>query len=258
MPPQRIDYNRIAERYDDEAARQRPCDPKLVELCNARGITDGGGLAALDIGCGTGIQLLANRAKYPRMKLVGLDLHGGMLDVARRKAGDIDWIQGDAALLPFESESFDYVSAQFCFHHVQEKSAMLREVFRVLRPEGRFTMLNIAPWRMRDWEVYRYFPEAFARDERDCWQDARLVTELGRTGFRGVSVSYDDHRANLDLRERLEFYRQRYSPSQIVALPDAAFEAGLARIEAELEAAGQAPVSIPSHVCLATITAKRP
>ncbi|HEV8247522.1 MAG TPA: hypothetical protein VGP93_17215, partial [Polyangiaceae bacterium] len=61
-----------------------------------------------------------------------------------------------------------------------------------------------------------------------------------------------------DLRERLAFYRQRYSPSQLVALSDEHYAGGLARIEAVLEGAGPGPVLIPSHICLVTVSADKP
>ena len=108
----RIDYDRIAHRYDDEAVRQRGPDRHWLAFCEARGRPDGEGLSALDVGCGTGIQLVANRPATPRARLVGLNLHAAMLERARAKTTDIEWIVGDAAALPFGDERFDYVSAQ--------------------------------------------------------------------------------------------------------------------------------------------------
>ncbi len=107
MSERRVDYDGIAGQYDEEEARQRDVDPELVKFAAERESADGEGLCMLDIACGTGIQLLSNRRRYPRMKLAGLDLHEGMLRVARQKADDIDWLQGDAAKLPFSDASFD-------------------------------------------------------------------------------------------------------------------------------------------------------
>ena len=254
----RTDYDRLAHRYDDEAIRQRGPDPHWLELCQVRGRPDGEGLCALDVGCGTGIQLVANLGATPRAKLVGLNLHQAMLDVARQKSAAIDWVQGDAAALPFESASFDYVSAQNCFHHVERKFEMLEQILRVLRPGGRFTLLNLDPWKSLDWEIYRYFPEASELDQRDFWKEEQLLREFERVGFVIEGVLPKHIRTDHDLGERLSFYRQRYSPSHLVALSDAAFAAGIARIEAELSAHRGGPVRVQGQLCLVTIVASRP
>jgi ubiquinone/menaquinone biosynthesis C-methylase UbiE len=58
----------------------------------------------LDVACGTGV---VARTAADRMggqgRVVGLDLNQGMLTVAGRLRPDIEWRQGDAADLPFES-----------------------------------------------------------------------------------------------------------------------------------------------------------
>jgi ubiquinone/menaquinone biosynthesis C-methylase UbiE len=158
MNAQRVDYDRIGKRYDEEAIRQREADPELVAFLEERRNADGAGISVLDVGYGTRIQLVANQARFPALAQCGIDLHEAMLGAARDKSPRIRWFRGDASALPFEDATYDFVSAQFCFHHVQGKAAMLREVSRVLRPGGVFALVNMTPWRMKDWEVYRYFP----------------------------------------------------------------------------------------------------
>ena len=65
-------------------------------------------------------------------------------------------------MLPFRSESFDFISCQFGFHHLPDKAGMVREVFTVLRRGGRFVMRNPCPQEHPDWLYYEYFPEAQA------------------------------------------------------------------------------------------------
>lgn len=255
---QRVDYNRVARRYDDEELRQRPADAKLLEFCSVRQAAGGAGVRMLDIGCGTGIQLVANLGQLPQLRATGLDLHEEMLAVARAKTPGVTWVQGDASALPFADGEFDYVSAQLCFHHFLDQRGALAEAARVLAPGGRLVMINLSPWRMRDWDVYRYFPEAFALDERDFWPDDALVSELQRVGLVVRAVEPHDIRRDVELTERLAFYRERYSPSQLLAISDAAFAAGLARIEEELKAGGGGPVSVPTHICLLTVVAEKP
>ena len=140
---QRVDYDWIATRYDADRYRGKTVDPDLVTYLERRSGSRVDRVAVLDVGCGTGNQLVADCACLPRLHLVGLDLFYGMLREAAGKAAHIDWAQGDGARLPFAGGSFDYVTNQFSFHHVQDKASMLRDVFRVLRPGGRFVIPNL-------------------------------------------------------------------------------------------------------------------
>jgi ubiquinone/menaquinone biosynthesis C-methylase UbiE len=99
-------------------------------------------LSVLNIGCGTGNQLIADRSVALDARLVGLDRSVAMLRQAQRKASDIDWVQGDAARLPFRAGGFDFVTCQHMFHHLRHKAAMLDEVLRVLRWQGRLALAN--------------------------------------------------------------------------------------------------------------------
>ena len=99
------------------------------------------GQRVLDVACGTGIvaRLAAPRVA-PSGKVVGLDLNQRMLAVARACAGeaglDIDWRQGDASVLPFGDATFDAVFCQQGLQFFPDKAGALREMRRVVVPEG--------------------------------------------------------------------------------------------------------------------------
>src|SRR5262249_47310978 len=120
--------------------------------------------AVLDVGCGTGIQLVANAAAIPSVCWVGLDPSRGMLGVARRKAAAIRWVQGDGMTLPFAAASFDFITSQFVYHHVDHPEAMIAEAWMVFRPGGRLVLTNVAPRAAPETALYAYFPEALAAD----------------------------------------------------------------------------------------------
>src|SRR5215469_5222441 len=68
---QRLDYDAIAKLYDTHPYRAKAADPELaVFLTERRSL---GGLALLDIACGTGNQLIANHSTVPEARLVGID-----------------------------------------------------------------------------------------------------------------------------------------------------------------------------------------
>jgi demethylmenaquinone methyltransferase / 2-methoxy-6-polyprenyl-1,4-benzoquinol methylase len=95
----------------------------------------------LDACCGTGDLALA--ALDAGATVTGLDFSEPMLERARRKSGEIDWVQGDAEKLPFEDESFDAATVGFGVRNLADLERGLVELRRVLRPGGRVAILEI-------------------------------------------------------------------------------------------------------------------
>src|SRR5262249_17495053 len=151
-------------------------DPELLAFLEQRGSAEP--LSILDIGCGTGNQLVANRAVVPQSCLVGLDRSLGMLRQAKPKAPDIAWVEADGAGLPFHAARFDFVTCQYALHHIQDKVGMLRAVFQVLRRGGRLVLRNLCPQECADWLYYAYFPEAYVMDLEDFWPPEAALAVL--------------------------------------------------------------------------------
>ncbi|OGG56516.1 MAG: hypothetical protein A3F84_15725 [Candidatus Handelsmanbacteria bacterium RIFCSPLOWO2_12_FULL_64_10] len=168
----RVNYDAIADSYDAHPFRKKDADPDLLAFLKERPGT--GPLSILDIGCGTGNQLVADHPCVPTARLIGLDRFKGMLRQAQKKSRDIRWIQGDGAGLPFKDESFDFITSQYSFHHVQDKRSLISEIFRALRPGGRFVLTNISPRDMPGWLIYRFFPAAWEKEN----EAAVLPTEV--------------------------------------------------------------------------------
>ncbi|HEU0215276.1 MAG TPA: methyltransferase domain-containing protein [Stellaceae bacterium] len=255
MPSSRADYDAIADSYDSQPYRGKSADPELAAFLTEH--RSGRPLALLDIACGTGSQLIANRPLAAQARMVGVDGSLGMLQQARRKAADIDWLQSDAAALPLGGGSFDFGSCQYAFHHFQNKAGMLREAFRVLGVEGRLVIYNLCPHEMPEWIYYAYFPEARDRDLIDFWSPERLTGEMQAIGFRNLDAKRQHIRFDHDLVAFLETTRRRENNSQLMALTDAAYEAGLRRIERDLAAAGERRVRA-DHLCFLTVRGDKP
>jgi demethylmenaquinone methyltransferase / 2-methoxy-6-polyprenyl-1,4-benzoquinol methylase len=101
----------------------------------------GPGDRVLDVCCGTGDLAIAARAAGG--DVTGLDFSAPMLERARRKSADIEWVEGDALALPFAGGSFDAVTVGFGVRNLPNIERGLAELRRVLRPEGRVGVLEI-------------------------------------------------------------------------------------------------------------------
>jgi ubiquinone/menaquinone biosynthesis C-methylase UbiE len=106
----RINYDAIADLYDSQPYRAKTVDPELMMFMAQRAGPYPPSM--LDIACGTGNQLVANRSIAPDARLVGLDRSLGMLRQAQAKVRDIAWVQADGSMLPSRSDSFDFITCQ--------------------------------------------------------------------------------------------------------------------------------------------------
>ena len=101
----------------------------------------------LDIATGTG-DLAINMVKTGASKIVGLDISPGMLEVGKDKIKDkklantIEMVVGDSENLPFKDDSFDAVTVAFGVRNFETLEKGLAEIFRVLKPNGSFVVLE--------------------------------------------------------------------------------------------------------------------
>lgn len=107
------------------------------------------GERVLDVACGTGV---VTRLVPPQVgitgQVIGLDLNPGMLNRARLSPPPdgpaVEWREGDAGALPFGVATFDVVFSQLGFQYFPDRHQAAREMYRVLKPEGR---LIVMVWR---------------------------------------------------------------------------------------------------------------
>jgi ubiquinone/menaquinone biosynthesis C-methylase UbiE len=161
---------------------------------------------ALDVATGTGNTAFA-LAPHVR-RVVGLDLTRAMLTEARRVAGErsianVDWVIGDAALLPFQDATFDIYVVRAAPHHFPDVDAFLAEAHRVLKPNRDAAFVDCAPpLPARDLlhEVeLRRDPSHVLSLTVEEW-----VTKLGRAGFevevaqaRELDWNYEEWMGNM-------------------------------------------------------------
>lgn len=75
-------------------------------------------------------------------EVTGLDFSEKMLQIARKKYPNINFINGDCTNLPFEDNSFDAVTISFGLRNIENYNKALDEIYRVLKPNGQFLHID--------------------------------------------------------------------------------------------------------------------
>lgn len=204
------------------------------------------GLSVLDCGCGPGTLTHEIAQVVAPARVVGLDVAFNQVELANKNAPDhASFAQGSAYKLPFPDNSFDAVFAHAMLYHLNQPEQALREMHRVLRPNGLIgirdadfggsifspenDLLDHANQLLAQVIRYNGGNPFFGREQR---------ATLHRAGFVDiqVSASFDVHDTP-DKIQRMTTYLANHltkpanasvfiaqgdtTPAQLVALPDA-------------------------------------
>jgi demethylmenaquinone methyltransferase/2-methoxy-6-polyprenyl-1,4-benzoquinol methylase len=174
----------------------------------------GPGERVLDVATGTG--MVAFAIARSGCEVVGLDQSQEMLARARAKlaaepelAARVSFVRGEAERLPFPDGHFDALSFTYLLRYVDDPTATMVELARVVRPGGRIAMVEFgvpkAPALRALWRVQtRYVLPALWRLVSPSWvevgrflgpnieafhaQEPDLAGLWGRAGIQGVSI----------------------------------------------------------------------
>ena len=152
------------------------------------------GQRVLDLGCGTGAHLEC----YVEAGCVvaGVDTSEAMLGRAHLRLGDqADLRYGDAACLPFPDASFDLVTATLMLHELTEETryAVVREVLRVLAPDGRLLVTDFHTGPLRPpkgwlWRAFAVGAEVLAWHLNRSWAFLRAGGVPAMAARHGLDV----------------------------------------------------------------------
>lgn len=132
-----VGYDLAASGYDKKEGYLNSFEKgKVVEILGS--LKD---KKVLDVGAGTG--RLSLDLSSAGAKVTALDVSEEMLKVLKRKNVRIETVVGDAESLPFGDNSFDVVTAAFLIVHLKDPASFFDEVYRVLKPGGKFLVTNI-------------------------------------------------------------------------------------------------------------------
>lgn len=156
---------------------------------------DGSGLTFLELAAGTGRATRFVRLAFPKAKIVAVDLSAPYLRKAQQELSEFnhhDFVEANAADLPFKDETFDAVYSVFLFHELpeEERRAVIREAQRVLRPggfHGLVDSLQLGDIAAFD-EALESFPQNFHEPFYKNYIQHPIQDELARAGVRVEDV----------------------------------------------------------------------
>lgn len=148
-------------------------------------------MRVLELGCGTGYftrELAATGAS-----IMAVDISPDLLEIARREssAPNVTFLRQNAYDLDFEDSSFDVVLGSSILHHLEIEAA-LREIYRVLRPDGsaRFTEPNMLNPQIAIQKNVPIVKKALGDSPDESaffrWKLSRLMQE---TGFQEIEAT---------------------------------------------------------------------
>lgn len=190
--------------------------PDLAAMIAAAQFT--GSERVLDLGCGAGHSAIAAAAKAAHV--TALDVTPEMLEVAAslatsRGLTNITFQQGDVSALPFAEASFDVVTSRVSAHHYADPAAALSEAFRVLRPGGRFLLVDtIVPEDPTLDTFYNCFELLRDSSHVRNWRATEWLRMLTAAGFQAALL--DRYVIRLEGANWVE--RMRTPPSKVAML----------------------------------------
>jgi malonyl-CoA O-methyltransferase len=153
----RKSFARVAAAYDESAVLQREVGDRLLERLDYIHFNP---TTILDVGAGTGYCSTKLVQKYPKAKLLALDLAQPMLVNARSRSSlwsrlrhKITYLCGDAECLPLADDSVDMVFSNLTLQWVNQLEHTFHEFARVLRPGGMILFSTFGPDTLKELQL---------------------------------------------------------------------------------------------------------
>jgi len=219
----KTDYSKIADDYDK--VRPPPADVWISKIIEHGEIRENSWV--LDVGCGTGRYPLSVSASS-RALTCGLEPSLGMLKkaVAKDKSKTVLWVRGDGQRLPFRDSFFDSVYMTLVIHHIEDKEAALREIYRALKEGGNCVVMTLSHYRVRR-HVLRFFPKVVSIDLKRIPSIPYLKSMMVKTGFGNIHhhvLKYVE--GTMPTNEYFKRVRKKYI-STLTLLTEEEFEKGI-------------------------------
>lgn len=140
----------------------------------------------LDVGCGIGFvsQL------YPNFDITGIDISQEMLD-----RNPYLWFKASAEQIPFDDNTFDFVICRSLLHHLEVPSRGLKEMYRVLKPGGKWVAWEPNLSCFNDWiRKLAKLTKRFSHWHKN-FQPKELLDLITNSGLQITATKYHGHLA---------------------------------------------------------------
>lgn len=138
-------FSRAAETYEAAAVLQREVETRLLEIAD---YLTSEPTRILDLGCGPGRAAGLLKKRWPKAEVVAMDLALPMLHRVPKHTRfwrPVQRVCGNVMQLPFQDNRFDFVFSSLCLQWAHPLPEALREIRRVLRPEGMLAFSTFGP-----------------------------------------------------------------------------------------------------------------
>jgi len=191
-------FSRSAHSYDAAAALQHEVEARLLESLD---YLDDPRLAlpppqcVLDLGAGPGRASAAMRKRWPKARVVAVDMALPMLREAGKRSGwwrPFDRVCADVRALPFAEGSVDVLFSSLCLQWVEDLPAAFAGFRRVLKPNGLLLVSTFGPDTL--FELRESFAHADAAPHVSPFATiAQFGDALVHAGFRNPVLDRDEH-----------------------------------------------------------------
>ncbi|MDR6225120.1 class I SAM-dependent methyltransferase [Desmospora profundinema] len=194
-------YDTIGGNYDTT----RRADPEITRRLRSH-LQLPNGSSVIDIACGTGNYTIA--LHHLHLQMTGVDISKTMIEQARTKSDQIDWIHSDAVSLPVSESRYDGAIIVLSIHHIADRRQVFHEIYRVLN-QGRLVIFTSSPEQMKGYWLNEYFPQAMDAACSQMPSVPLIYRELQHAGFSIIGT--ESFLVQPDLKDFF-LYSGRYQP----------------------------------------------
>lgn len=225
-----VNYNEISKIYDSVREGDMVTINRIIE----EGKIDSNS-KVLEIGCGTGnyTELIS---KATNATVYGIDQSQGMLEKARTKNTDINYINGDAVHLDcFDKNKFDVIYMIDVIHHIQDIDTMFKNIFRVLKNDGSLFIFTDTHDHIRNRLTSKYFPETLEVELNRYQSSEEIISFLSKNNFTGIKSDTLTLGVDEYFGQRLVNIATKKGYSMFNLISPNAIEAGIQRLQHDMK-----------------------
>lgn len=195
----KIVFNKVAKTYNQTEPHFFPENQVKVRKILEE-LRKNTGSKLLDLGCGTGF--IINLAKDLFDEIHGVDVSSGMLSEIDISSFNITLHNQDASSLPFENNYFDAITSYAFIHHLDEYKVVLKEAYRVLKPNG-IIYIDLEPNRRYVHCAEKYKNIEFSNYSEISQREIKAICEIDNRVEENYDLNKDIFNASEYIRSEL-------------------------------------------------------